>query len=128
MHKNSLRRWLMWGLLGITLMIFLSLLSILNNVGYSNVKQIIRLETSGPSIIRIEHPKEGMERYLTKDENDPQERLKSRMSREGWAYEQQEGSGYFFTKDGQQTIVTLQRWNHFYVIYNIKAGVVNLEG
>ncbi|MBU5352701.1 hypothetical protein KQI74_10435 [Paenibacillus barcinonensis] len=66
----------MEGLLGIVLLNVLGLLSILNNVGYSNVKQIIRLETSSPSIIRIEHPTEGMERYLTKDENDPQERLK----------------------------------------------------
>ncbi|MBU5352702.1 hypothetical protein ACN9MH_27085 [Paenibacillus silvae] len=50
------------------------------------------------------------------------------MAREGWAYEQQEGSGYFFTKDGQQAIVPPQRRYHFYVIHNIKAAVVNLEG
>lgn len=128
MQKNSLRKWVMWVLLGTALLIVLSLLSILNNVGYSNVKQIIRLQTSGPSIIRIEHPTEGMERYLTKDQDNPQERLKSRMTREGWIYEQQEGNGYFFTKGNQQAIVTLRKWNHFYVIYSIKAGIVNLEG
>ncbi|WP_341185133.1 hypothetical protein [Paenibacillus sp. FSL H7-0756] len=98
-----------------------------NNVGYNNVKHMYRLESTGKSVIRIDSDMPDRERYLTKEEGDPQERLKSRMEREGWEYTQQEGSGYFFKKDGREEIVTTQQWNHFYIIYSLNAGIANLE-
>ncbi|WP_434749068.1 hypothetical protein [Paenibacillus amylolyticus] len=122
-----MRRMMIWGLIGILVLIIITLLSILNNVGYSNVRQIIHLERSGHSIIQMETPSPGRERYLTKDQNDPQERLKSRMDREGWKYQQQEGSGYFFVKEDRQEIVTIRQWNHFYILYDLNAGIANLE-
>ncbi|NQX44224.1 hypothetical protein HQN87_02680 [Paenibacillus tritici] len=98
-----------------------------NNVGYNNVKHMYRLESTGKSVIRIDSDMPSRERYLTKKDGDPQELLKSRMEREGWVYSQQEGSGYFFKKDGRQEIVTTQQWNHFYIIYSLNAGIANLE-
>ncbi|MGO4531028.1 hypothetical protein AB4Z30_18240 [Paenibacillus sp. 2TAF8] len=127
MKARGFRRAIIWGLSGMLVLAILTLFSILNNVGYGNVKQIIRLERSGHSIIQMDNPSPGRERYLTKDENDPQERLKSRMQREGWKYQQQEGSGYFFIKEGKQEIVTTRKWNHFYILYDLNAGIANLE-
>lgn len=98
-----------------------------NNVGYNNVKHMYRLESTGKSVIRIDSDMPGRERYLTKEKGDSQELLKSRMEREGWEYSQQEGSGYFFKKDGREEIVTMQQWNHFYIIYSLNAGIANLE-
>ncbi|MGF7048924.1 hypothetical protein J2T13_003432 [Paenibacillus sp. DS2015] len=91
------------------------------------MKQMYRLESTGKSVIRIDSVITGQERYLTKVQDYPQELLKSRMEREGWVYSQQEGSGYFFEKDGREEIVTMQQWNHFYVIYDLNEGIANLE-
>lgn len=86
-----------------------------------------RLESTGKSVIRIDSAIPGQERYLTKAKDHPHVLLKSRMEREGWVYSQQEGSGYFFEKEGREEIVTLQKWNHFYVIYDLNDGIANLE-
>ncbi|WP_405114268.1 hypothetical protein MHH28_09540 [Paenibacillus sp. FSL K6-1217] len=98
-----------------------------NNIGFNNVKHMYRLESTGKSVIRMDSDIPGLERFLTKEKGDPQELLKSRMEREDWVYSQQEGSGYFFEKDGREEIVTTQQWNHFYIIYSLNAGVANLE-
>lgn len=98
-----------------------------NNIGYNNVKHMYLLESTGKSVMRIDSDTPNRERYLTKEEGDPQELLKSRMEQEGWVYSQQEGSGYFFKKDGREEIVTMQQWNHFYIVYSLNAGIANLE-
>ncbi|WP_342547605.1 type II toxin-antitoxin system HicA family toxin [Paenibacillus sp. FSL P2-0089] len=98
-----------------------------NSIGYNNVKHMYRLESAGKSVIRIDSEMPSRERYLTKEKGNPKELLKSRMEREGWVYSQQEGSGYFFKKDGREEIVTTQQWNHFYIIYSLNAEVANLE-
>ncbi|WP_238653155.1 type II toxin-antitoxin system HicA family toxin [Paenibacillus piscarius] len=98
-----------------------------NSIGYNNVKHMYHLESAGKSVIRIDSDMTSRERYLTKEKSDPKELLKSRMEREGWVYSQQEGSGYFFKKDGREEIVTTQQWNHFYIIYSLNAEVANLE-
>ncbi|ETT65637.1 hypothetical protein C172_11321 [Paenibacillus sp. FSL H8-457] len=54
------------------------------------------------------------------------ELLKERMSSEGWSYVQQEGSNYFFEKGNGETIVTVQQWNHKYIIYQVKDNVINI--
>ncbi|MGF7048849.1 hypothetical protein J2T13_003357 [Paenibacillus sp. DS2015] len=49
-----------------------------------------------------------------------------RMEKEGWTYIQQDGSGYFFERDDHQGIVTMRKWNHLYVVYDLKSEVANL--
>ena len=124
---NKKRRIVIFGFIGFLVFIVIVAVAYLNNVGYGNVKQIYRLESTGKSIVRIEGAIPGQERYLTKIKNDPQELLKSRMEREGWVYSQQEGSGYFFEKEGRTEIVTMRIWNHFYVIYDLNDRIANLE-
>lgn len=123
------KKWriVIFGFIGFLVLIVLVAAAYLNNVGYSNVKQMYRLESTGKSVILIDSSNPNQESYLTKVKDDPQELLKSRMEREGWQYSQQEGSGYFFEKDGRQEIVTMQQWNHFYVIYALNEGIANLE-
>ena len=121
------RRTVTFGFMGFLVLIVIVVATYPNNVGYDNVKQIYRLETTSNSVIQIDSIISGKERYLTKEKNDPQELLKSRMLREGWVFKEQEGSGYFFEKDGRNEIVTMQKWNHFYVIYDLNEGVANLE-
>jgi hypothetical protein len=97
----------------------------INNIGYNNVKQMYLLQTTGLSIVQIESVTKGYERYLTKAKQ-PHELLQIRMKKEGWTYIKQEGAGCFFEKDGQQEIVTIKKWNHFYVVYDLKNEVANL--
>lgn len=70
-------------------------------------------------------PMNGKGHYLAK-ENRSDELLKERVSSEGWTYVKQEGAGYFFEKGNEETIVTVQQWNHKYVIYQVKDNVVNI--
>ncbi|WP_172254327.1 type II toxin-antitoxin system HicA family toxin [Saccharibacillus deserti] len=46
--------------------------------------------------------------YLT-DDDGVLEEIRSLIESRGWTFEQQDGSGYFFRKDGRQTIVTTQQ-------------------
>ena len=97
----------------------------INNVGYNNVKQIYLLQTTGLSIVQIESDAKGHERYLTKAKQ-PTKLLKTHMRKAWWTYIKQEGAGYFFEQDGQQEIVTMKKWNHFYVVYDLKNEAANL--
>ncbi|NUU62479.1 hypothetical protein [Paenibacillus agri] len=111
--------------IGIIVFLMIDAAVYIHNIGYNNIKQMYRLQTTGLSIVQIESDTSGYERYLTKAEQ-PQELLKARMKKEGWTYISQEGAGYFFEKDGQQEIVTMKKWNHFYMIYDLKLKVANL--
>ncbi|GBG05697.1 hypothetical protein PAT3040_00181 [Paenibacillus agaridevorans] len=55
------------------------------------------------------------------------ELLKEKMHEEGWIYAGQEGSGYFFEKDGETTIVTAtQIWNRHYIMYRVVNRKIDL--
>ncbi|MFE4711202.1 hypothetical protein ACFRAM_10030 [Paenibacillus sp. NPDC056722] len=115
----------LFSFIGIIVLLVIAAAVYIHNIGYNNVKQMYRLQTTGLSIVQIESDARGYVRYLTKVEQ-PQELLKARMKKEGWTYISQEGAGYFFEKDGQQEIVTMKKWNHFYMIYDLKLKVANL--
>ncbi|MGC6585051.1 hypothetical protein ACPV3A_08785 [Paenibacillus sp. Dod16] len=51
--------------------------------------------------------------------------LKERLNSKGWSYVEQEGSNYFFEKGNEESFVTVQQWNHKYVIYQVKRGMKN---
>lgn len=63
--------------------------------------------------------------YVTKAYNH-RDRLKDRMRKEGWTYVGQEGAGYFFEKNGHQTIITAKQiWNRNYIVFKVKDDAVD---
>ncbi|HZG14553.1 MAG TPA: hypothetical protein VE710_05980 [Candidatus Bathyarchaeia archaeon] len=54
---------------------------------------------------------------------DPQgqavEHVKKHMSLHGWSYEDQNGAGYFFAKDGKKLIITSQKWTREFTIFQV---------
>jgi hypothetical protein len=110
---------------GIIVFVVLIAALYIHNVGYSNVQAMYQLETTGKAIVKMASGlTENHERYLTK-EKQPQ-LLRERMEQKGWTFIQQNGAGYFFEKGGKQIIITAKRWNHFYVVYDLERGLVNL--
>jgi len=112
-------------MLGLVILLLLFAGLFVNYVGYKNVKLIWLLNTSDRSIVRMEAEGE----YLTKVKNgNGQELLKERMKREGWTFDFQEGSGYFFKKDNQEAIVTTKQiWNRHYIVYRVNHNVVDIS-
>lgn len=112
--------------IGLIVLLVLLVAAFIHNVGFNNVKQIYRLETTGQNVIRMDTGiTEDHERYLTKSKQ-PWQLLKKRMEREGWTFIQQDGAGHFFEKNGEQIIVTSRKWNRYYEVYDLKKGLVNL--
>ncbi|MEK4252342.1 hypothetical protein [Paenibacillus sp. FSL W7-1287] len=95
----------------------------INNIGYHNIKLITELNKNSNQILKME--KEGD--YLTKA-NAQNERLIKKMMNEGWNFIDQEGAGYFFEKNGQETIITVkQMWSRHYVVYRVTNDAINLS-
>lgn len=95
----------------------------INNIGYHNIKLITELNKNSNQILKME--KEGD--YLTKA-NAQNERLIKKMMNEGWNFIDQEGAGYFFEKNGQETIITVkQMWSRHYVVYRATNDAINLS-
>ncbi len=103
------------GIIGIVFLIVIFAGIYINNIGFHNFKLMYTLSTKDKLIVPMD--KEG--HYLAREDRSV-ELLKERMSSEGWSYVQQEGSNYFFEKGNEETIVTIQQWNHKYVIYQVK--------
>ncbi|WP_134685134.1 hypothetical protein [Brevibacillus migulae] len=49
------------------------------------------------------------------------EQVKKHMSMRGWSYEEQNGSGYFFVKDGQKLVITSQKWTREITVFQVPA-------
>ncbi|SDS49128.1 hypothetical protein SAMN05444162_1586 [Paenibacillaceae bacterium GAS479] len=95
----------------------------INNIGWKNIKLIYELNNNDRSIFRMETEGE----YLTKANNQA-EILKEKMKSLGWNFVGQEGSGYFFEKKGQESIITTKQiWNRHYVVYKVKDNIVDLS-
>jgi len=95
----------------------------INHIGYHNIKLITELNKNSNQILKME--KEGD--YLTKA-NAQNERLIKKMIKEGWNFIDQEGAGYFFEKNGQETIITVkQMWSRHYVVYRVTNDAINLS-
>jgi hypothetical protein len=84
------------------------------------------LHTTDKSVVKIDDPSNGHGLYLTKMRH-PAEMIKERMQREDWHFVMQEGSGYFFEKDGQDVVVTTKIWpNRYFVRISVQHDVVNI--
>ena len=94
----------------------------INAIGWNNVKLMIELNKHPHAIITMEAEGE----YLAKSKHH-RELLKEKMKNEGWTFIQQEGSGYFFEKNGEQAIITARQiWNRHHMVLSVNNNVVDL--
>jgi hypothetical protein len=110
-----------FGIIGIFFLIVIFAAAYINNIGFHNIKLMYTLGTTDKQIVLMD----GKGNYLAEDRS-VELLLKERMSSEGWTYVTQEGANYFFEKGNEETIVTVQQWNHKYVNYQVKDNVVNI--
>lgn len=110
-----------FGIIGIVVLIVIFAASYINNIGFHNIKLMYTLGTTDKQIVLMDEKGN----YLAEDRSVGL-LLKERMSSKGWTYVRQEGANYFFKKGNESTIVTVQQWNHNYVIYHVKNNVVNI--
>lgn len=57
------------------------------------------------------------------DQGKGYEHIKNMIRGKGWTFVEQEGSGYFFEKDGQKLIVTTEMWTRKYVLAKVPVQV-----
>lgn len=119
------RSWKIAGLsVGGLILIFLIIAGLfINHYGFNNIKRMYELNKTDRSILQMETAGE----YVAKA-NNQNELLKAKMKDKGWTFVQQEGAGYFFEKNGQETIITARQiWNRYYVVYKVADDVVDLS-
>jgi len=49
--------------------------------------------------------------------------LKHRMTKNGWNYVDQEGSGYFFEKDSEKVVIVCEQWTSNYLLFQLPLGL-----
>lgn len=85
-------------------------------IGWDNVETVYALHMSDKLVVEMNE--EG--KFLTKSTGAAaQEWVVNYMQHEGWTYTGQEGSGYFFTKDEEQAIITAKIWRSGYTMYTV---------
>lgn len=100
----------------------------INNTGIDNIKLMYKLHKTDYEILRMPEFEGRDNRYLALRDSNVKELILERMNMEQWQYTGQEGSGYFFEKNGQTAIITTKIWNRNYIICTVQNNVVNLEG
>ncbi|WP_088102953.1 hypothetical protein [Halalkalibacter urbisdiaboli] len=77
------------------------------------------LNDTSQDIVKIAE-ENGYEWYITPEkQGKAHENLKNMINSNGWQFQQQEGSGYFFEKGDNTLIATTQMWTGNYVIVKI---------
>ncbi|MDN7240579.1 hypothetical protein QWY14_02200 [Planococcus sp. N028] len=77
------------------------------------------LNKSPKGILEIAEEDE-FEWFITRTEQGKErENLKQMISKKGWQFENQDGSGYFFTKGDNRLIVETEMWTKRYLIVQI---------
>jgi hypothetical protein len=115
-------KWTLWTIAVVALLLLLAAGLFLNKVGLDNAGLMYRLRSAEGAIL----PMNGDGEYVSKAKGH-RELLKKKMHEEGWTYAGQEGSGYFFEKDGETTIVTAtQIWNRHYIKYRTANREIDL--
>lgn len=95
----------------------------INAIGLNNVKLMFELNKHPHTIVKMET--DGV--YLAKT-NHHRELLQQKMTTAGWTFLQQEGSGYFFEKNGEQAIITARQiWNRHYITLKVTNNAVDLS-
>lgn len=84
-------------------------------------KEVIdKLNHSDKKIIQLTSEK-GKVWYIVNDPNQSNvnELIKEMMSEKDWIFKEQDGSGLFFEKQGEDLIITTQKWTSNYSLVNI---------
>ncbi|MDO3410526.1 hypothetical protein QWJ34_12210 [Saccharibacillus sp. CPCC 101409] len=75
--------------------------------GTDTALAMAKLNVTDASLVPLESARR-FDFYLAKDRQAVNE-LQALMSDRGWTFEEQNGSGYFFRKGGEQTVVTTKQ-------------------
>ncbi|WP_404349375.1 hypothetical protein LG311_02705 [Sutcliffiella horikoshii] len=63
---------------------------------------------------------DGYDWFITRsNQGEYRETFKEMLDEHGWEFEYQDGSGYFFEKEGEKLIVTTEMWTGEYVIVQV---------
>ncbi|ART75059.1 hypothetical protein B4U37_02915 [Sutcliffiella horikoshii] len=91
-----------------------------------NKKEVLQSINESPEpIVKIVN-EDGYDWFITRsNQGEYRETFKEMMGENGWEFEYQDGSGYFFEKEGETLIVTTQMWTGEYVIVQVPE---NWEG
>lgn len=83
---------------------------------------IEKLNDSDKPIVTLSN-ENGQQWYIIRerDASAADELIKEMVSQKGWTFRQKEGSGLFFEKQGENLIVTTQKWTGDYVLVKIPA-------
>lgn len=57
--------------------------------------------------------------YIMRNENDVDEAIKFMIAEKGWVFQEKDGAGLFFEKDGERLIVTTEMWSKKYVLVKV---------
>jgi len=45
------------------------------------------------------------------------------MTKNGWNYVEQNGSGYFFEKDSEKVVIECEQWTSNYLLFQLPIGL-----
>lgn len=62
--------------------------------------------------------------FVTDDPKDVAlQSLKDRMTKNGWEFIEQDGSGYFFEKESERVIIESQQWTDDFLLFQLPVGL-----
>ncbi|WP_404460648.1 hypothetical protein [Sutcliffiella horikoshii] len=77
------------------------------------------IKESSEPIVQIAN-EDGYDWFITRsNQGEYRDTFKEMLDEHGWMFEYQEGSGYFFEKEGEKLIVTTEMWTGEYVIVQV---------
>lgn len=57
--------------------------------------------------------------FITEHEHDVDGKIQRMMEEKGWVFQEKDGAGLFFEKDGERLIVTTEMWSEKYVLVKV---------
>ncbi|MFJ7730316.1 hypothetical protein ACIQXF_00345 [Lysinibacillus sp. NPDC097231] len=87
-------------------------------------KEVVeKINNSDKQIVKLTN-ENSREWYITSERNQSEvdEIIKKMVSQNGWTFVQKEGSGLFFEKQGEQLIITTQKWTGNYLLIKIPSN------
>lgn len=101
--------------LALLIVVLISIASLLFN---PKVLAATKLVFSNDAIVELSSEKG--ERFMIRNTEQGEESLIQMIEGEGWVFDKQDGSGYFFSnKEKQQMIITTQIWNSKFIVAEV---------
>lgn len=57
--------------------------------------------------------------FITKNDHDVDGKIQLMMEEKGWVFQEKDGAGLFFERDGERLIVTTEMWSKKYVLVKV---------